>query len=135
MARDGFLPAALKGKEGKPPVGAVLLQGGIALFLVVVSQLRGLLGNVGAILTLFSALTIFSLFWIYFKRREYPRPATLVLIAGGFYLIVSIIMLCFGFIGGQSSLQLNLLVGACMMATLAGYFIAKRKMASRSNNA
>jgi len=128
MAKDGFLPAALKGKEGKPPVGAVLLQGGIALFLVFVTQLRGLLGNVGAILTLFSALTIFSLFWICFKGKEYPRPAALVLIAGGFYLIVSIIMLCFGFIGGQSSLQLNLLVGACMMATLVGYFIARRKV-------
>ena len=31
MARDGFLPAALKGKEGAP-VGAVMLQGAIALF-------------------------------------------------------------------------------------------------------
>jgi APA family basic amino acid/polyamine antiporter len=62
MAKDGFLPAILKGKEGKPPVGAIVLQGAIALFLVLAYQLQEVLKNVGAILTLFSALTVFSLF-------------------------------------------------------------------------
>jgi len=130
MAQDGFLPAVLKGKEGKPPVGSVVLQGAIALFLVLVYQLQEVLSNVGAILTLFSALTVFSLFWICFKRREYPRPAPLVLCAGGLFLMISVVMLYFGFIG---SLTLNLWVGICILAALIGYFIAKRKVASRSD--
>ena len=129
MARDGFLPASLKGKEGKPPVGAVLLQGAISLFLVLAYQLREVLSNVGAILTLFCALTVFSLFWICFRRREYQRPAPMVLIAGGLYLLISVVMLYFGF---KDSPTLNLWVGICILAALIGYFVTKRKMASRS---
>jgi APA family basic amino acid/polyamine antiporter len=124
MARDGFLPAILKGKEGKPPVGAVILQGAIALILVHTYNLREMLGNVGAILTLFSALTIFSLFWVYFKRREYARPAPLVLAAGAFYLIMSAAMLSVGF---SMSRTLILWVVVCAAAALIGYFITTRR--------
>ena len=130
MARDGFLPAILKGKEGKPPVGAVILQGVIALILVLSYNLREVLGNVGAILTLFSALTIFSLFWVYFKRKEYARPAPLVLVAGAFYLIMSSAMLYVGF---SMSRTLVLWVGTCIIAALIGYFITRRQMASRGD--
>ena len=130
MAKDGFLPAVLKGKEGKPPVGSILLQGAITLFLVLAYQLQEALSNVGAILTLFSALTVFSLFWVYFKRREYPRPAPMVLLAGVFFLLISVVMLYFGF---SESLALNLWVGVCIIAALIGYLIAKRKMPSHSN--
>ena len=124
MAQDGFLPAVLKGKEGKPPVSAILLQGVIALFLIFAYQLQEVLSNVGAILTLFSTLTVFSLFWVYFKRREYPRPAPLILVAGGIFLMISVVMLYFGFSG---SLTLNLWVGICILSALAGYFIAKKR--------
>lgn len=131
MAKDGFLPTALKGKEGIPPAGAVLLQGVISLLLVLAYQLQEALSSVGAILTLFSALTVFSLFWICFKRKEYPRPAPLVLIAGGLFLIISVIMLYFGFSG---LLTLNLWVGISILAALLGYYIAKRKRASDSSD-
>ena len=130
MARDGFLPSILNGKEGKPPIGAVLLQGAIALALVVAYNLTKVLENVGAVLTLFCALTIFSLFWAYFRRREYERSAPLVLIAGAFYLIMSISMLCVGF---SMSGTLILWVGICLVAALVGYFITKRKMTSRGD--
>ena len=126
MAKDGFLPAALKGKEGKPPVGAVLLQGAIALFLIFMYDIQKALSNVGAILTLFSALTVFSLFWICFKRGKYKRPAPLVLAVAGFYLIVSFVMLYFGF---MQSPTLNIWVGTCILAALIGYFISRRKPA------
>jgi APA family basic amino acid/polyamine antiporter len=126
MAQDGFLPTALKGKEGKPPVGAVALQGAISLFLVLAYQLQEALSNAGAILTLCCALTVFSLFWICFRRREYPRPAPLVLIAGGLFFGVSVVMLDFGFSGSRA---LNLWAGIPILAGLFGYFIAKRKMA------
>ena len=120
MAHDGFLPATLKGKKGKPPVGAILLQGSIALFLVLAYQLQEVLTNVGAILTLFSALTVFSLFWICFKRRKYPRPAPLILVVAGLYLVISVVMLYFGF---SVSPTLNLWVGICILTALIGYFI------------
>lgn len=129
MARDGFLPAALKGEEGKPPVGAVLMQGAIALFLVFAYGLQDMLSNVGAMLTLFSALTVFSLFWIRFSRKEYQRPGPLVLIAAGFYLMTSVIMLYFGL---SDSLTLNLWIGVCILIGLAGYFASKNKDSFRS---
>ena len=124
MAQDGFLPAVLKGKKGKPPVWAIILQGTIALTLVLAYQLQEVLSNVGAILTLFSALTVFSLFWICFKRKEFPRPTPITLIAAGLFLMISGVMLYFGF---SRSLTLNLWVGVCMLAALIGYFFAKRK--------
>ena len=124
MAQDGFLPAILKGKEGKPPFSAILLQGVIAMFLVLAYQLQEILSNIGAILTLISALTVFSLFWICFERREYPRPAPLVLIAAGLFLAISVVMLYFGFSG---SLTLILWVEICIWAALIGYFISTRK--------
>ena len=124
MAQDGFLPAILKGKEGKPPFSAILLQGAIAMFLVLAYQLQAVLSNIGAVLTLISAITVFSLFWICFKRKEYPRPSPLVLVVAGLFLAISVVMLYFGFIGSPT---LILWVGVCIVAALVGYFIAKRK--------
>jgi amino acid transporter len=125
MARDGFLPRILQGKKGRPPIGAVLLQGSIALFLVFAYKLQEVLNNVGAILTLFSALTVFSLFWIRFRRKQFEKPAFTALAAGFFYLLLSGIMLYFGF---KQSPTLNLWVGASILTALIGYFITKRRV-------
>ena len=124
MARDGFLPAVLKGKEGKPPTGAILLQGAIAMLLVLVYQLQAILSNIGAILTLISAITVFSLFWICFNRSKYPRPTPLTLVAAGLFLAISVVMLYFGLIGSPT---LIIWVGICILAAFIGYLIAKRK--------
>jgi basic amino acid/polyamine antiporter, APA family len=129
MARDGFLPRILLEKEGKPPIGSVILQGGIALFLVFAYQLSTILNNVGAILTLFSALTVFSLFWIRFKRKEFERPAFIALIAALFYLLLSGIMLYFGF---KQISQLHLWIGSSIIIALIGFFITKRSLDSRN---
>ncbi|MEJ2247540.1 MAG: amino acid permease [Acidobacteriota bacterium] len=128
MAKDSFLPRVLRGKDGKAPVGAVILQGAIALFLVFAYQLGELLSNVGAILTLFSALTVFGLLWIYFKKRGAYRSGPVVLIAGIFYLVMSGVMLYFGF---KMSGILSLWVGACILASLIGYFLTRRRFLSR----
>jgi APA family basic amino acid/polyamine antiporter len=128
MSRDGFLPRALQGKEGKPPIGAVILQGAIALFLVFAYRLQEVLNNVGAILTLFSALTVFSLFWIYWKRKEFPEPTFIALAAAFCYLLLSGVMLYFGF---KQSPTLNLWVGASILAALVGYFVTKKRVASQ----
>ena len=125
MARDGFLPRRLQGKAGKPPIGAVMLQGAIALFLVLAYQLGEVLNNVGAILTLFSAMTVFSLFWIRFRKTNRMRPDMAALVAGFFYLILSGVMLYFGF---KKSPTLNLWVGASILTALIGYFVTRKRV-------
>ncbi|MEJ2109771.1 MAG: APC family permease [Acidobacteriota bacterium] len=129
MAKDGFLPRALQAKQGKAPIGAVILQGAIALLLVFAYQLGEVLSNVGAILTLFSALTVLGLFWMYFKHKNpLPvRPGTWI--AGSFYLVLSLIVLYFGF---KQSPTLNLWVGTCILASIIGYFLTRQKAKSRS---
>jgi APA family basic amino acid/polyamine antiporter len=129
MARDGFLPRVLQGKEGRPPCGAVILQGAIALFLVIVYQLGEVLNNVGAILTLFSALTVFSLFWVRFRRTDRVKTAFPAMVAAFFYLLLSGIMLYFGF---KRSPTLNLWVGASILMALIGYFITRKRAEARN---
>lgn len=126
MAKDGFLPKILQGEEGRPPLGAVILQGAIALFLVFAYELQQILNNVGAILTLFSALTVFSLFWIRFRRREFGNPAWTALAAALIYLLLSGVMLYFGF---KRSPTLNLWVGASILTALIGYFLTRKRAA------
>lgn len=129
MAKDGFLPRVFQGREGRVPIGAVILQGAIALFLVFAYQLGEVLYNVGAILTLFSALTVFALFWMFFKRRNSVKLGFTTVVAGVFYLMLSSVMLYFGF---KMDLTLYLWVGASILASLFGYFITRRRSVSRS---
>jgi basic amino acid/polyamine antiporter, APA family len=129
MAKDGFLPKTLQGQEGKPPIGAVILQGAIALFLVFAYQLQQILNNVGAILTLFSALTVFSLFWIRIRKKAFPSPAFTALVAALCFLLLSGMMLYFGF---KQSPTLNLWVGASILLALIGYFITKKRFELRN---
>ena len=89
MARDGFLPAFLAGKEGQPPTGAVVLQGCIALALLFTHDVRSVLSNVGAILVLFAALSVLGLFMADFQGDKVTLPplkkviiALLVVLAG-----------------------------------------------------
>jgi APA family basic amino acid/polyamine antiporter len=131
MSKDGFLPKVLRGKDGKPPVGAVILQGSIALFLVFAYQIGEVLSNVGAILTLFSALTVFSLFWIRFRRTNRLKPQTTALVAAFFYLLLSGVMLFFGF---KQYPTLNLWVGASILMALIGYFATRKRASIRSGN-
>ena len=131
MAKDGFLPRVLQGRDGKAPIGAVILQGAIALFLLFAYQLGEVLSNVGAILTLFSALTVFGLFWMYFRGRKPYKLSPVTLIAGFFYLFLSGVMLYFGF---KTSGILNLWVGACILASLIGYYLTRRKQGTGDRN-
>jgi APA family basic amino acid/polyamine antiporter len=129
MAKDGFLPRPLQGREGRSPMWAVILQGGIALFLIFAYRLQEVLNNVGAILTLFSALTVFSLFWIRFKRKNFPTPPLEVLAAALFFMLLSGWMLYFGF---KQSPTLNVWVGASILTALVGYFLTKRRITARN---
>ena len=99
MAEDGFLPRVLAGRTGRPPAASVALQGALALALLYTHRLQETLQNVGAILTLFSALTAFSLFWVRFRRPELRRPSAASLAAAGLYVVSAGWMLYFGLQG------------------------------------
>lgn len=95
MAKDGFLPAFLAGKEGKPPTGAVVLQGAIALLLLFTHDVRSVLSNVGAIVVIFAALTVMGLFARIGKSGA-ERPSNLSLVAAGIYGASALWMLFIG---------------------------------------
>ncbi len=94
MAKDGFLPKAFAGTEGKPPMLSVALQGAIALLLVYTQSLKEVLSNVGAILVLFAGLTVAGLFRAKARGTD-VKPAALV--AAGIYCVSSVFMLWTGF--------------------------------------
>ena len=94
MARDGFLPGALVAKAGKPPTGAVLLQGVIALLLLFTHDVRSVLSNVGAILVLFAALTVAGLF---VAKARGKNPSVVSLVCAGLYVLSAAWMFFEGF--------------------------------------
>ncbi len=99
MAADGFLPKALIARVGKPPVGSLLLQGALALVLIATHSIEEVLQNVGAILTLFAALTVLGLFRERFAPRGRPLPPVHSLVAAGVYVLMACWMLYYGFSG------------------------------------
>ena len=71
MASDGFLPRIFRGQEGKPPTASVAMQGAIAMALMLTHSIKGLIQNVGIMLTLMSALTVLGLVRAkLFRRRK-----------------------------------------------------------------
>jgi amino acid transporter len=95
MAREGFLPRALVGRAGRPPVGAMLLQSGLALALLGTHGFEELLRSVGAILTLTSGLTVATVVRLRFGRTGLPRPPALVMACAAIYIAGSVWMLWF----------------------------------------
>jgi basic amino acid/polyamine antiporter, APA family len=120
MARDGVLPRALAGAEGHPPVASVLLQGTVALLLLFTHELRQVLENVGAVLTLFTALTALSLFRVAWARPDLPRPASASLVAAALYVASAGWMLYFGF---RDSTHLLLWIAAVAGVALTAYLV------------
>lgn len=128
MARDGFLPRALAGREGSPPAGSVLLQGALALVLIYAQEIGAVLMNVGAILTLFSALTVAGLFRVWLAPRGLPRPRPASLAAAGIHVASAAFLLYHGF---RASTHLLLWVGLVFVVTLAAYWATSSSRAGR----
>lgn len=93
MAKGGVLPRVFEGVAGQPPRGAVLLQGALALLLVSFQELKTVLSNVGALLTLFAALTAAGLFKVAAKKGGVSKVA---LAAAGLYVLSALYMLAVG---------------------------------------
>jgi amino acid transporter len=121
MARDGLLPRAFEERGGRPPIGSVVLQGGIALLLLLSHSVREALTNVGAILVLFTALTVACLF------RVRPRPTVGVLAAAAVYTAASAWMLFYGF---RDHPSLAIWAGVVAIVALAAYALLRVRRAS-----
>jgi len=128
MAEDGFLPRALVGGEGRPPAASVALQGVLSLGLLFTHGLQETLQNVGAILTLFSALTGFSLFWVWLRRPELPRPPAGSLVCAAVYVVSAAWLLYFG-LKGSSHLLVWLL--APTLVALVAYAATRARRRHR----
>ncbi len=126
MARDGFLPRALAGAPGRPPVVSILLQSVLSLLFVVVfgeERLDDLLSKVGAILTLFSGLTVLGLVraWL----RPLPalgaleRPSRVSVASALVYVALAGYMLWYAFRGAVSVLPWLAVISACALGAWA----------------
>jgi APA family basic amino acid/polyamine antiporter len=118
MAQDGFLPKVFAGREGRPPAASVFLQSGLAILIILTHGLYDALQNVGAILTLFAALTALSLFRVRFARPDLPRPPLLSLAAAGLYAASTAWMLYFGF---KAKTHLLIWIGGVALVALVAY--------------
>ena len=127
MAGDGFLPRALIAKAGRPPVGSLLVQCALALLLIATHSIQEVLQNVGAVLTLFAALTVLGLFRERFAPRGRPAPPLVSLLAAGFYVLVAVWMLYFGFSGKTHLLPW---VGGVAAVALVAYALTGKRTAA-----
>ena len=118
MASDGLLPRVFAERHGKPPIGSVLFQGGVAVLLLWSHSVRAALKNVGAIIVLFSALTVACLFWVK------PRARRVAMACGAIYVALSAWMLYHGF---RDSPTLLLWSGAVAVIALGAYVVTGRK--------
>ncbi len=92
MARDGFLPAKLRGRPGVPPRAAIVIQGTLSIALLYLHSIGDLLRNAAGVLIVFSALVAVGLF-LALKRPALERPRRGALVAAGIYAVSSVWML------------------------------------------
>lgn len=128
MARDGFLPSLLRGDGDAPPLAATVLQGALALVILFTHPLQEMLQNLGAVLTLFAALTAGTLFGVRFRRPDLPRPSATALLAAGVFVASSVLLLAYGV---QASWRLAAwLALALICASLAFRFASRQQRVS-----
>lgn len=89
MADDGVFPSALKFR-GKVPTVAILAQAALAILLVLVSDLRSLLGYLGLTLSLSAALTVSCLFVLRRRHGAAEIPVTGSILFPGIYVVATL---------------------------------------------
>jgi APA family basic amino acid/polyamine antiporter len=124
MAGDGFLPHIFQAKQHRPPAGAIVLQGVLSIALIFTHPLQQVLQNIGAVLTLFAALTCLSLFRIRFGRTGLPRPPMSALVAASIFGVSAAWMLYFGF---RSSPLLVAWIAVILFVSLGAYRLTVRR--------
>jgi basic amino acid/polyamine antiporter, APA family len=126
MAKDGFLPRALAGSGAAPPLPAVVLQGALALLILLTHPLHEMLQNLGAVLTLFAALTAGALFKVRWTRPDLEQPTALALAAAGLFVASSLVLLTFGV---QASWRLASWLGLTLVLASIAFRFTRREPA------
>jgi APA family basic amino acid/polyamine antiporter len=124
MARDGFLPAALRGRPGVPPRASIVIQGVLAIALLYLHTVGELLSNVAGVLIFFSALVALGLFFVKRRKPDLPSPRRSALLAAGVYAGSSVWMLYNAF---EAKTSLLPWLGVLTVVGLAGYLAAVRR--------
>jgi APA family basic amino acid/polyamine antiporter len=124
MAAEGFLPPALAGRAGRPPMASVLLQGAVALALLATNSFEPLLRAVGAILTLNSALAVVAVLRLGRGGDRHPRPSAPVVVAALVFLSGSVWMLWYTLTDDPRTL---LWLAVVVVAAAVGYARAARR--------
>ena len=119
MARDGYLPRALAGAEGRPPALSIALQGALAIALLFTHRIQQIFQQLGGILTLFSALTLLGLFRVALQPRGRPRPDAVSLACAALFIGLSAWMFWFGLRASPGVLVWLLAVAAVATAAWA----------------
>lgn len=130
MARDGFLPSALRGKPGAPPRASVFVQGALGIILLHLHSIGELLSNVAGVLVLFSALVAVGLLFVKRRRPDLPSPRPQALFAAFVYAGSSAWMLYNAF---KSQTGLLPWLGVVGVAGLVGYFATRSSSSSPSS--
>ncbi len=119
MADDGLLPAVFKTREGKPPLGSVLLQGGIAMFLLLAWSVLEVVQSASAVLMLSSGLTATAVFFA--ARHHKIRPMA--------YIAAALYIVCVGtflVVGSFDSLAVGASLGVLLVIAGIGYALRRK---------
>jgi len=136
MARDGFLPRFLAGRGEHPPRSAILLQGALALIIVLTQPLQAVLAMVGGVLMLFAALTALGLL-VARARGRTPTPSLAALVAAGGYVVISTWLFYKALtnpLGAGTPGQRILGVAGVLALGLTGWALARGRVAGRGEH-
>jgi APA family basic amino acid/polyamine antiporter len=127
MAEDGFLPRVLRADGAGPPPAAVVLQGALALAILFTHPLQEMARNLGAVLVVSPALTAAALFRLPRARPDLAPPSTASLVAAGFFVGASLVLLGYGV---QASWRLAGWLLAVLGCAAAGFALSRRAAAA-----
>ncbi len=124
MGGDSRVLKALGGTPGQPPRLAIVLQGVAALALVFIQEFRNTLENLGALLVLFAALTVFGLFRARLRSITPEKPATGPLVAAAVYVCSALYMLKVGLSQNET---LRYWLGGLLAWMVVEYLLRRRQ--------
>ena len=93
MANDGLLPRIFCCQFNKPPIGALLIQGTLALILLHTQTILDIVKSSAAVIMIFSMLTVLTLFSIR-RKPDLGNPTLLSLLAAIVYTVSITVILC-----------------------------------------
>jgi APA family basic amino acid/polyamine antiporter len=131
MADDGFLPRALRARDGRPPTGSVLLQSTLAIVMVWTQSVLEVVQGTSLVLMFCTALTALSLFFIK-GRRDLPDPSPAVLVGAVVFVVVQLALVV---LGAQHSRLLTAEIVAFLVLGVGAYLLTRARQAHGGSRA